>query len=214
MVATGSKVLNGNFVKEGENFPFCGFPEPWYDKATQSMKPGFEIFHEHQFTEYKDPFLYVLALTVEKDQADLLGDGSLYMLVGDTMKTKEVANCSKMIVPKEGALKNWTVGSSANVPPFSFHYESAKANMSHAFPFESIPAFPNDVNKMNHESTYSFVSDDCDFKISKDLQKIIEHENEPACKVIEDTLTVNLGNENNPQNVSIGTTLSIDEVKN
>ena len=75
MVSIRSNVLNGNFVKEGENFPFCGFPEPWYDKATQSMKPGFEIFHEHQFTEYKDPFLHVPASTAEKDWVNLLSDG-------------------------------------------------------------------------------------------------------------------------------------------
>ena len=24
--------LNGNFVKEGGNFPYCGFPEPWVGK--------------------------------------------------------------------------------------------------------------------------------------------------------------------------------------
>ena len=24
--------LNGNFVKEGENFPYYGFPEPWVGK--------------------------------------------------------------------------------------------------------------------------------------------------------------------------------------
>ena len=24
--------LNGNFIKEGENFLYCGFPEPWVGK--------------------------------------------------------------------------------------------------------------------------------------------------------------------------------------
>ena len=24
--------LNGNFVKEGGNFPYCGFPKPWVGK--------------------------------------------------------------------------------------------------------------------------------------------------------------------------------------
>lgn len=26
--------LNGHFVCQGEDFPFCGFPEPWYDWET------------------------------------------------------------------------------------------------------------------------------------------------------------------------------------
>ena len=37
--------LNGRFVREGEDFPFCGFPEPWLN-AERKRVPGFEIFFD------------------------------------------------------------------------------------------------------------------------------------------------------------------------
>ena len=39
--------------------------------------------------------------------------------------------------------------------------------------------------------------DDCEMNIPTDLQKLIKKENEHACKIIEDILTINLGNESN-----------------
>lgn len=52
--------LNGYFVKEGEDFPFCGFPEPPVDQVTKTRVPGFEIF----FTEW-----YPITATMVDDAA-------------------------------------------------------------------------------------------------------------------------------------------------
>ena len=41
-VCTGSS-LNGYFVKEGEDFPYCGFQEPWFNSQGK-RQPGLEIF--------------------------------------------------------------------------------------------------------------------------------------------------------------------------
>ena len=41
--------LNGRFVREGEDFPFCGFPEPWLN-AERKRVPGFEIFFDLQLS--------------------------------------------------------------------------------------------------------------------------------------------------------------------
>ena len=35
------KTLNGYFVREGDSFPFCGFPEPWICPITKCLMPGF-----------------------------------------------------------------------------------------------------------------------------------------------------------------------------
>ncbi|KAK9265381.1 hypothetical protein L1049_001674 [Liquidambar formosana] len=43
-IPKNARTLNGNFVKEGENFPYCCFPEPWMDKESGEMKPGLEVF--------------------------------------------------------------------------------------------------------------------------------------------------------------------------
>ena len=37
--------LNGHFVRKGEDFPYCGFPEPWLN-AERKRVPGFEIFFD------------------------------------------------------------------------------------------------------------------------------------------------------------------------
>ena len=41
--------LNGNFVKEGGNFPYCGFPKPWVGKNGR-VYLGWEIFINEKLT--------------------------------------------------------------------------------------------------------------------------------------------------------------------
>ena len=41
--------LHGNFVKEGRDFPFCGFPKLWVDKDGK-VYPSWEIFFEDKLT--------------------------------------------------------------------------------------------------------------------------------------------------------------------
>ncbi|KAF5933295.1 hypothetical protein HYC85_029466 [Camellia sinensis] len=52
LVDTGSTIngtLNGRFVQEGGDFPFCGFPEPWLNTEKRHL-PGFEIFFDLQLS--------------------------------------------------------------------------------------------------------------------------------------------------------------------
>ncbi|KAH7859889.1 hypothetical protein Vadar_006732 [Vaccinium darrowii] len=37
-------LMNGRWVREGKNFPFCRYLEPWIDPVTQEKLPGLEIF--------------------------------------------------------------------------------------------------------------------------------------------------------------------------
>lgn len=41
--------MNGRFVQEREDFPFCGFSEPWLNAERQRL-PGFEIFFDLQLS--------------------------------------------------------------------------------------------------------------------------------------------------------------------
>ena len=61
------KALNGYFVKERDDFPFCRFPEPWVDVTNKRVNPVFEIFFDHIFTEYVEPFFLTLKLVVHQD---------------------------------------------------------------------------------------------------------------------------------------------------
>ena len=77
---------------------------------------------------------------------------------------------------------------------------------------ESVMA--NEINENVTDSVYFYVlndCDDCEPNVPTDLQKLIEKENVLVCKIVEETLTFNLGNENIPQNVFIGSSLNADE---
>ena len=38
--------MNGYWIREGDEFPFCGFPEPFIDPASGKRTPGLEIFFD------------------------------------------------------------------------------------------------------------------------------------------------------------------------
>lgn len=51
------KTLNGQFIKEGEDFLFCGFLEPWYDPVTRRRYPGLEIFFDCEIETSEEAML-------------------------------------------------------------------------------------------------------------------------------------------------------------
>jgi len=66
--------LNGRFIKEGEDFPFCGFPEPRYDHIDKKMKPGMEIFFQDSYPWAKSSQRHIQLLI--KDTEDSEGSDS------------------------------------------------------------------------------------------------------------------------------------------
>ena len=38
--------MNGYWIREGDDFPFCGFPEPFIDLASGKRTWGLEIFFD------------------------------------------------------------------------------------------------------------------------------------------------------------------------
>ena len=69
-------------------------------------------------------------------------------------------------------------------------------------------------NEMKNDSAYSSVPNNREcIDPSEDLPIEIKHliEKSPACEIIEDTLSIILGNETNPQIIQIGSTLNKEE---
>ena len=50
--------LNGNFVKEGGNFPYCGFLEPWVGK-NEKVHRGWEMFFNKKITFKEKPIMVI-----------------------------------------------------------------------------------------------------------------------------------------------------------
>ena len=61
--------INGNFVKEGRNFPFCGFPELWVGKDGKAY-PSWEIFFNEKLT-FKEKPTVVIKETMLKMEGDM-----------------------------------------------------------------------------------------------------------------------------------------------
>ena len=61
------KVLNGYFVREGEDFPYFQFPEPWF--CNGRLTPGFEIFFDVE-PERGDLEPIAMAEEVREDSMD------------------------------------------------------------------------------------------------------------------------------------------------
>lgn len=51
------KTLNGQFLKMGKDFPFCGFPELWFDDNTKQRTLGFEIFFDYDLINEDEPIV-------------------------------------------------------------------------------------------------------------------------------------------------------------
>ena len=58
--------LNGNFMKEGRDFPFCGFPELWVGKDGK-VYLGWEIFFNKKFIFNEKPTLVIKGVQEEVD---------------------------------------------------------------------------------------------------------------------------------------------------
>ena len=58
--------LNGNFVKEGGDFPYYGFLEPWVSKDGR-VYPGWEMFFNKKLTFKEKPTMVIKEVQEEVD---------------------------------------------------------------------------------------------------------------------------------------------------
>ena len=78
--------LNGNFVKEGGDFPFCGFLELWVGKYGK-VNPSWEIFEE-KLTFKEKPTMVIKEVQEEVDWMDYMDAeamGAMLKVDGDML---------------------------------------------------------------------------------------------------------------------------------
>ncbi|XP_077239680.1 uncharacterized protein LOC143880570 [Tasmannia lanceolata] len=140
-----SLIRNGIFRKEGADFPFCGFAEPWTDDVTGQRFPGFEIFFDLELSE-APMSARIIEEASKTDWADVLEPGCLNgmfqieypvaAVVGSETEASEVAvigrdafilNPAELITPAEGPLTNWT---SQVLPRVVFQYSPVSSKES------------------------------------------------------------------------------------
>ena len=65
-IKTNHGTLNGNFVKEGGDFPYCGFPEPQVGKNGR-VYSGQEMFFNEKLTFKEKPTMVIKEVQEEVD---------------------------------------------------------------------------------------------------------------------------------------------------
>ena len=200
--------LNGNFVKEGGDFPFCGFPELWVDKDGK-VNPSWEIFFNEKLTFKEKTTMVIKEIQEEVDWLDYMdAEATKTMLKeeGDmfAITNKEPSDNSIFIMPVLGQLNNWT-------------WVGFFENMGKKFCNASSDVLFNILNKMNSDLAYFDVSHNIEIlhlndsnEFENEINKKLEKKIEPMEPTFE---TLNLGNDENPCLIKIGPTLNKKERK-
>ena len=112
--------LNGNFVKEGGDFPFCSLPELWVDKDGK-VNPGLEIFFDEKLIFREKPIVVIKEIQEEVDWMDYIDAEAMKAMLkveGDVfaITIEEPSDPSTFFIPANGQFSNWTwVGFSKNM---------------------------------------------------------------------------------------------------
>ncbi|XP_077249459.1 uncharacterized protein LOC143888967 [Tasmannia lanceolata] len=136
-----SLIRNGKYRREGDDFAFCGFAEPWVDELTGQELPGFEIFFDMELPD-EYPSLQIHEIEPEVDWADILEPcllNSLFqvelpivaMIRGDAL----ILDPESLITPAEGPLTNW---SSQVIPRVVIQYSPVSIKESVVSSYMSI----------------------------------------------------------------------------
>ena len=82
--------MNGQFIKEGDNLPYHGFPEPWTYRATGKRLPGLEIFFDCKMPDYQDPYYPEEAVKkLEEDWAVYLDANAMEGMLKEAAEEEE-----------------------------------------------------------------------------------------------------------------------------
>ncbi|XP_077223442.1 uncharacterized protein LOC143857054 [Tasmannia lanceolata] len=175
-----SLIRNDIFRKEGADFLFCGFAEPWTDDVTGQRLPGFKIFFDLESAE-EPVSAQITEVAPETDWADILEQGCLNgmfqteypvaAMVGRETEASVVAviggdafirNPAELITPAEGPLttgppRYLEVGSGSGVGDESLSNKVESENTLHD-EFNSSTAHMPELAEFNVESSVESVN--------------------------------------------------------
>ena len=112
--------LNGNFMKEGEDFPYCGFPKPWVGKDGK-VYPGLEMFFNEKFTFKEKPTMVIKEIQEKVNWVNYMDAEAIRIKMKTSrdvfaITNEEPSDPSKFIMPAVRPINNWTwVGFSENM---------------------------------------------------------------------------------------------------
>uniref|UniRef100_A0A2N9FIR5 RNase H type-1 domain-containing protein n=1 Tax=Fagus sylvatica TaxID=28930 RepID=A0A2N9FIR5_FAGSY len=226
--------LNGKFVKEGEEHPYHGFPEPWKNKSANQKMPGFEIFFNNQL-DIEDLMQGIEKIEVKDWAEEMDGiameellDGTVHML-GEKIDKDP----SLLIGPTKDPLTNWVWGNGfANG---DYKEEAKSTEFGPSLEFESVSRFnvklspvfdsesmSSDSESSSDNSSINEITDDSAYilslnvLISQLMNNVIANNNEETppteerlVKPIKEEIeSVNIGTNDEPKMMQIGKNLT------
>ncbi|XP_077215660.1 uncharacterized protein LOC143850288 [Tasmannia lanceolata] len=194
-----SLLRNGHYRKEGEDFAFCGFAEPWVDTITHEKLPRFEIFFEMELPD-EFPSLQINEEESESDWVDLMEPYLLESLfkidspvVAMIREDAPPLNPQAMITPAEGDLTNW---SSYVFPQVVMEYDDILVNNSSNVVESGYESESAGVSEVEFELS-DVMSDVATVKLesadgtdAESVSSLIESDVEPESGASEDVLAV------------------------
>ncbi|XP_077221648.1 uncharacterized protein LOC143855417 [Tasmannia lanceolata] len=189
-----SLLRNGHYRKEGEDFAFCGFAEPWVDSITHEKLPGFEIFFEMELPD-EFPSVQINEEESELDWADLMEPYLLESLFKiDSPVVAMIREDAPLLVVME--YDDILVNKSSNV--MESGYESESVDVSEV-EFE-LSDVTSDVATIKLESTDGTDAESVSFLVESDV--------EPESGASNDVLAVSDEMNISSQYVSVSASLS------
>ncbi|XP_077251627.1 uncharacterized protein LOC143890831 [Tasmannia lanceolata] len=190
-----SLLRNGHYRKEGEDFAFCGFAEPWVDPITNEKLPWFEIFFEMELPD-EFPSLQINEEESESDWADHMEPYLLESLfkinspvVAMIGEDAPFLNPQAMITSAEGDLTNW---SSYVLPQVVMEYDDILVNKSSNVMESGYESEFGDVSEIEFElSDVATVKlESADGTDAESVSFLIESNVEPESGASKDVLAV------------------------
>jgi len=195
-------------MMEGGDFSFCGFLELWVDKD-RKLYLCWEIFFEEKLTFKEKPTVVIKEIQEEvnwMDYMDVEAMETILKVEGDVLAItiEEPSDSSTFIIPTDGQLSNWTW------VRFSNGMGKISCNICSNVLFGIF-------NKMNSDLAYFDVSYNFEIlqlndstKFENEIKKLLEKKIEPMEPTFE---TLNLGNDENPRLMKIGSSINEQERK-
>ena len=102
--------LNGNFVQEGGDFPYSGFPKPWVGKDRR-VYLGQEMFFNEKLTFKEKPTMVIKQIQEEVNWVNYMDTEAIKTMMktsGDVfvITNEEPSDTSKFIMPIVGPINN------------------------------------------------------------------------------------------------------------
>ena len=190
-------------MKEGGNFPYYGFPEPWVGNDG-TLYPGWEMFFNEKLTFKEKPTVVIKEIQEEVDWVNYMDVEVMKTMMktsGDMLAitSEEPSDPSKFIIPIVGPINNWT-------------WVGFSENMGKKFCNASFDVLFNIFNEMNFDLAYFDVSYNIEIlhindsnEFENEVRKQLEKKIDPMEPILE---TINLGNDENLHLIKIGSTLN------